>query len=112
MTNEELILKALEEIKLALRHIYGEGEQQDTLITNIEKNVKSTVQYEIAKMQRSIDAINQKLASMSKLGESLENLVKTMSRVDFSDMKSDVDRIRNQLITFESKLNNIDRKVS
>ncbi|MGE3278930.1 MAG: hypothetical protein AB7J40_04015 [Candidatus Altimarinota bacterium] len=111
MTNEEQIIKSLEEIKQALRHIYGEGEQQDTLITNIEKNVKATMQYEIAKIQKSIDAISLKIGNMTKLADSLDNLIKMISKIDFSDMKSDIDRIRNQLITFESKLNNIDRKI-
>jgi hypothetical protein len=112
MAYEEQVLKMLEEIKQALKHIYGEGEDQDDLITSIERSIKSGFQLEIGKLQREIAAINTKLNSLPKLVETLTTLSKTVERLDLGDMKSDIDRIRNQLVNFEAKLTSIDRKVS
>ncbi|MDP2691461.1 MAG: hypothetical protein U1C97_02830 [Candidatus Gracilibacteria bacterium] len=102
------------EIKQALRAIYGDTENQDDLIKKIGKSITTEIRTDMQKLERSLKEMETKIGSIPKILESLTKLITINQQLNpgyIKEIKDDVDFIRHEYYTLETKLNNISQKI-
>lgn len=120
MTNEEKILATLEDIKQALKVIYGEGEEQEDMINRLGRTFTRNLGHEVSKLSttlekldkifHAIEDIQYKLKELPKLQDNIHRLTTLITKIDLNNLERSIDRIEQTLISFDGKLTSIYRK--
>lgn len=123
MTEGEIarLFATLEEIKQALKVIYGENEEQDGLINSLGRSITRNLGSELYKITtaleglnriaRSIEDIQLKLSSLAKFDEKISKVAAMVSKIDLNNLEENIERIQTTLVTYDGKLTSIYRKL-
>lgn len=123
MTEGELarLFATLEEIKQALKVIYGENEEQDGLINSLGRSITRNLGSELNKINESLDKLTRimtsiediqyKLTNLAKFDEKISRVAAMVSKIDLNNLEENIARIQSTLVTYDGKLTSIYRKL-
>jgi septation ring formation regulator EzrA len=123
MTEGEIarIFATLEEIKQALKVIYGENEEQDGLINSLGRSITRNLGSELTKINASLDKLTRimtsiediqyKLTNLAKFDEKISKVAAMVSKIDLNNLEENIARIQSTLVTYDGKLTSIYRKL-
>lgn len=123
MTEGEIarLFATLEEIKQALKVIYGENEEQDGLINSLGRSITRNLGSELNKINASLDKLTRimtsiediqyKLTNLAKFDEKISKVAAMVSKIDLNNLEENIARIQSTLVTYDGKLTSIYRKL-